>query len=62
MSCSLLEPQAAAARKNSVGGTGELAVAEQLRLLAEQAAAIWATAQAIPSAEVLFSTLKEQWK
>lgn len=57
-----LEPRAAAARKNSLGGTGDDAVAEQLRQLAERAAAITARAKAIPTAETLFSKLKENWK
>ncbi|MBS1149431.1 MAG: Argininosuccinate lyase [Myxococcaceae bacterium] len=58
----VLEPLAAAARKNSAGGTGELAIAQQLVNLAQSAAAMRARAQSVPRLDGLFSKLKENWK
>ena len=44
----VLEPRAAAARKNSAGGTGELAVSQQLAHLAQSAAAMSARSRLFP--------------
>lgn len=58
----VLEPKAAAARKNSLGGTGDTAVATQLLTLTKAAAALEARATQVPRLESLFTSLKESWK
>ena len=58
----VLEPKAAAARKNSAGGTGDLAILAQLTNLAAGVSALSARAQAVPRLDGLFSKLKENWK
>jgi argininosuccinate lyase len=56
-----LEPRAAAAAKGSFGGTGDQAVAVQLDALEARAKAVASKAAALPTAESLFSSLKENW-
>ncbi len=58
----VLEPRAAAARKNSEGGTGDQAVSKQLSDLNQRLASMSARAQAVPRLDGLFMKLKENWK
>ena len=58
----VLEPRAAARRKNSTGGTGDAAVSLQLLQLAQRATRVSAQAQAVPRLDGLFMKLKENWK
>ena len=55
----VLEPRAAASRKDSAGGTGDKAVARHLVQLAERANAVVEQAKAVPRLDALFTKLKE---
>jgi argininosuccinate lyase len=58
----VLEPRAAAARKNSIGGTGDDALTQQLSSLSARAAALSAQVRQVPRLEALFTKLKENLK
>ncbi len=58
----VLEPLAAAARKNSAGGTGSIAISQQLVQLAVGVAEVSERAQSVPRLDGLFLKLKENWK